>query len=175
MIPKAGFAASLALILAACGQTDAGVSDEVAPQQEASEIAAEAAEKPAKDAKAPTAAEPAGVLKTKPPAEEIAPNLIPAAFHGTWDYIDGTCTRESDLRMEISAGQIIFYESLGQVRSIEAKDEMSLDVTLAMEGEGEVWTNVTRLTLADDGNILTPSAGLGEQAYEAIPRKRCKP
>ena len=50
---------------------------------------------------------------------------------------------------------------------------MSLDVTLAMEGEGEVWTNVMRLSLSDGGEILTPSAGPGEQAYDAMPRKRC--
>ncbi len=169
----AGFAASLALILAACGQSDVGPSGGAAAEQEASETATKPVEQPSKQDEDPVAAEPENPLATKALADKIAPNLIPAAFHGTWDNIEGTCARESDLRMEISAGQIIFYESLGKVRSIEAKDEMSLDVTLAMEGEGEVWTNIMRLALSNDGDILTPSDGPGEQAYDAMPRKRC--
>ena len=99
MTRKAGFAASLALILAACGQSDAGPSEEAAPKREASETAAKPAEHSTNENEEPAAAEPSEVLETKAAAKEIAPNLIPAAFHGTWDNIEGTCARESDLRM----------------------------------------------------------------------------
>ncbi|MEP2550512.1 MAG: hypothetical protein ABJH26_04390, partial [Marinomonas sp.] len=157
------------LLLAACGQSDETSADPAVPEQEVAETAEEtSADKPAESSA--NAEVDAPTDTPEPAAKDIAPNLIPAAFHGTWDYTKGTCADESDLRMEVSEGQIIFYESVGQVRSIKAKDEMTLDVTLAMEGEGEVWTNVTRLVLSDDGAILTPSAGPDEQAYEAMPR-----
>ena len=82
------------LAVAACGQ---------APDQEP---AAEAT-----PAEAPVPVEPDGGIgdgaSAPDAAEEALANRIPTRFHGVWDYVEGTCARESDMRMEVSGGEIL--------------------------------------------------------------------
>ena len=99
-------------------------------------------------------------------------DTIPASFHGIWDYVEGTCALESDLRMEISGGEILFYESIGTVTA-SVPDEGDVIVTLAMEGEGDTWVQAYRLTLSQDDQILNSEA-IGEDFVGGpLPRKRC--
>jgi len=79
---------------------------------------------------------------------------IPEKFHGVWDAMSGTCARESDLRMDISASEIMFYESIGTVSSVE-EFETYAHVTLTMEGEGETWEQTYLLALAENAPFLT--------------------
>jgi hypothetical protein len=44
--------------------------------------------------------------------------LVPARFRGVWDYTEGSCSEASDLRMEISGSEIMFYESIGIVTAV---------------------------------------------------------
>lgn len=100
---------------------------------------------------------------------------IPARFLGVWDYEGGTCARSSDLRMEISPREILFYESVGTVIAVIPEGEDAL-VTLAMEGEGETWEQVERLSLEGDGESerLHTSDGATPNMQDDYPRKRCK-
>ena len=100
-------------------------------------------------------------------------DMIPTRFRGVWDKAQGTCTPASDLRMEIRAGEIEFYESLGEVTSVEAESPDSIIVSLAMNGEGETWTVTSRYVLSDDGAIMTPYETENNPRYQPIPRKRC--
>ncbi|MBV7266111.1 hypothetical protein [Erythrobacter ani] len=109
---------------------------------------------------------------TAPPAGNSG--LIPTQYHGVWDYEGGTCERTSDLLMEISASEILFYESIGLVTATESEGG-DVVVTLDMEGEGETWTQQTRFSLVGDGNDQRLHTSDGEAPKEAdkYPSKRC--
>ncbi len=99
-------------------------------------------------------------------------NAIPASFQGVWDYTKGTCAPESDLRMEISASEIMFYESIGIVTDAETTED-GVIVTLAMEGEGDTWVQKTLLSMNESGELLeTPTLDEGIVG-NPLPRKRC--
>ena len=107
------------------------------------------------------------------PPEGLGVPAIPAAFHGVWDYVDGSCAPESDLRIEIRPESIGFYESLGELTAIDIASPDDITVTLAMEGEGETWDMQRRFVLSDDGATLTPQA-VGEESFEPMPLKKCE-
>ena len=101
-----------------------------------------------------------------------ASNVIPARFQGVWDYVEGTCAPESDLRMEISSNEIMFYESIGIVTDAESAED-GVILTLAMEGEGDTWVQKTQLSMNESGELLETQA-LGEGIVGGpLPRKRC--
>ena len=96
---------------------------------------------------------------------------IPGRFHGVWDYVDGNCNRASDLRVEVSADQVIFYESVGEVEDVSIGPD-GTEVALAMEGEGERWDSRFRLSLQGNPERLV----MQNIEYPADPtniRKRC--
>lgn len=98
---------------------------------------------------------------------------IPEGFHGVWDYVKGSCAPESDLRLEITASGIVFYEAFGSVMNVEPDGPATI-VTLAMEGEGERWTDTFVLMFDDDGETLTPFFRIDEQkSGDTMPRKKC--
>ena len=101
-------------------------------------------------------------------------SVIPARFHGVWDFGTGSCALESDSRMEITGGEIAFYESIGTVTAVASEADHTL-VTLAMEGEGETWSQVTRLTLKGEGDTLELFTSDGEKPFteDAYPSERC--
>lgn len=96
---------------------------------------------------------------------------IPDRFHGVWDATTGSCDPASDLRVEIGSESIEFYESVGEVMDVTEEDGRVL-VDLAMQGEGETWTNRLALSLADERLSLDdPDAPGGSSA--APERVRC--
>jgi len=101
--------------------------------------------------------------------------LIPASFRGVWDYEGGTCARESDLRIDVSGREIVFYEAVGTVMEI-TDESAGLLVKLAMEGEGEEWTHTARLTLDGEGEVerLHVTDGIEPFAKSKFPKKRCE-
>lgn len=110
--------------------------------------------------------------------EEQAADMIPARYQGIWDYEGGTCAPESDLRMEISGREILFYESVGTVTGVTSEGA-DIIVTLDIEGEGETWVQTTRLSLEgeDAGNPeaqrLHTSDGEKPREPDEYPSKRC--
>lgn len=112
---------------------------------------------------------------TAAPTPTAAPNTtvaIPERFRGVWDNEAGSCDTTSDLRLEIGADRIEFYESLGTVGTVTIESPDSILVDLAMEGEGEKWAVQNRYRLSNDGKTLTPSAAK-DDSVPPIPRKRC--
>lgn len=99
---------------------------------------------------------------------------IPAKFHGVWDYEMGTCALESDLRVEISGSEMIFYESYGKVSGAREDGEDAI-VDMAMEGEGETWVQSYRLSRAGSGSDqrLHITEATEQKGPSDLPRKRC--
>ena len=98
---------------------------------------------------------------------------IPTEFRGVWDFIDGSCSASSDLRMEVRENRIGFYESEGRVAGLEAKGDDRVTVDLAMTGEGEEWTERLTLTLVDGGRFLETGDVGPYGDGQALRRKRC--
>lgn len=101
------------------------------------------------------------------------PVVIPTQFKGVWDYVEGACLPESDLRMEIGSDEILFYESMGKLTGIELEGENSIVLILAMEGEGERWEQKLRLSFGEDGKTLMPQFFDGDRVYDPMRRQRC--
>ncbi len=95
---------------------------------------------------------PPPVVATSAPAAD--PESIPAAFHGSWDAPGGNCAPGSDLQLSIAGKAITYYESVGEVIAVSRRGPMEVEVTLAMEGEGESWERRETLQLRDEGSTL---------------------
>ena len=147
----APLALSLAVALAACSQ------EPDAP-----------AEREAEPAAVPTPAAPEPEAET---AQVL--DAIPARFRGAWDALDGDCSLSSELRIQIGATTLGFYEARGEVTDVMTDGEDAIIASLAMEGEGERWTMTRRFALSDSDR-LTPSP-VGEEAdFEPMTLKRCE-
>lgn len=114
------------------------------------------------------ASEPAGETV----AESTDTAGVPAAMIGVWDYVAGSCDPASDLRLEIAADHLLFYEAYGEIQSV-AREGDDVTLTLAMEGEGETWEESLTYRLVDGGAILESDmpAPMGEGLLQ---RKRCE-
>jgi hypothetical protein len=108
-----------------------------------------------------------------PMARLGAPKPVPAKFQGTWDFVDGDCSAQSDLRIRVGTNSVQFYESTGVVNGFEQPDDNTVILNLAMEGEGEKWEERFRLALVDGGKFLEASEQSGYGAGQAMRRKRC--
>lgn len=124
---------------------------------------------------AETAAETDGVTEAHGSAPTKAAAAIPQRYHGVWDYEGGTCAPESDLRMEVKANEIVFYESYGAVTGADEDGDDAV-IALAMEGEGDTWTQSLRLALVGEGaeQRLHTSDGSKPKQPDPLPRKRCE-
>lgn len=174
MMRRLALIGSLAVLAVACG-------GEAAPEADEAETAVAAETSPLDETDASTdatpttgASETAEPTPSPAPADAIAENMIPAQYHGVWDYEEGTCAMGSDARTEISAREIMFYESIGAVTSVKAEADDVL-VELDMEGEGETWSQITRLSLSGSGadERLNSTDGERPKPDEEFPKKRC--
>ena len=152
---------SITLALAACSQ------DEVAPVDNDLVVENEG------ETEVRSVADEADSGPTRAGDDGTAPGAIPTAFHGVWDFAEGTCDRASDLRLDVGARRIEFYESVGQVTGVRAQDDGAIIVDLAMEGEGETWEQSSRLEIADDGKTLTFDDAADPENSRYSIRKRC--
>lgn len=170
----AGVALPLVLI-AACSEPE---------QERAGETAENYAERIENRAEGRSGPPPAAIPQSEPgpalagsgldfyPGKVVQLNTVPSGFTGTWDFEDGDCSRSSELRFTIDRDGATFYESTGEASTIRQVAPNSVIVTLQMTGEGESWTEETRLTLDPGGRTLTrtdPSGG----SYEELKYRRC--
>ena len=88
---------------------------------------------------------------TAPEPAPSAAATIPVRFHGVWDAETGSCDPASDLRLDIGPQTIGFYESQGTVTAVDASDPDVASIQLAMEGEGDQWTQAMDLSLSGKG------------------------
>ena len=162
---------SAALALAACSQEK---TEQAGPAPEETMMPVEP-DGGIGDGAGPIPAEPEPTQQETPDIAE--PPLIPADYHGVWDYVDGTCQPESDLRMEISGERIVFYESVGEVTNVASETNGDRIVTLAMSGEGETWASKLRLQMDSRGMRMVVLPENGEESSAAdrqySARKRC--
>jgi hypothetical protein len=126
----------------------------------------------------PEAAAPATPATEQTDAAPLDPDIakgeIPARFHGVWDAVSGTCDPGSDLRVEIAARRIGFYESAGDVAGVGSEGSDAI-ADLVMEGEGESWVQTTRLSIeaTPEGERLHLSDAAEPKVPDNNPRKRC--
>lgn len=150
-----------ALGLAACsGEADEGVTANENSYGES-------------DAAAAQAGEPAG---DEGPGDQAAPQIaradyLASDYHGVWDHVDGTCDPLSEMRLEITADQLQFYESTGDITGVERESNGDRLVTVAMSGEGETWDATFRLEMDSTAQFLVVT-GI-EEEFEGVRRKRC--
>ncbi|MXP27890.1 hypothetical protein GRI58_03510 [Porphyrobacter algicida] len=102
-----------------------------------------------------------------------APNAVPAAFLGVWDGAKGHCDPDSDMRVEIGKQHLAFYESSGEVKQVTRDGPGTIELTMAMDGEGEQWTQKMRFALSPDAHQMTASPVPADHPGMATALKRC--
>ncbi|MGI0116504.1 hypothetical protein [Zooshikella sp. RANM57] len=97
---------------------------------------------------------------------------IPKLFHGTWDTSNEACIQPfSDMRMEIEARVVRYWESQGQVTRVNVENERKLNITFSISGEGESWESFKQFELNTANNTLTINTLEGQQLSKRV---RCK-
>lgn len=97
------------------------------------------------------------------------PSAIPAALRGQWTGLDERCgDRGAVLALELSPRELLFHESAGTVKRIEAAPGDATRVTADFTGEGESWTRTLLLKPSANGQRLTIT-----QQGSTVTRKRC--
>ena len=141
------------LALAACGQPDA------------------TSETPADT---PIPVDPDGGIGDGAGPPEALAEAIPARFHGVWDA--GDCSAASDMRLEVTADRLEYYESVGMLTAIEAASGGDVLARLAMKGEGQSWEDTVRLQLTEaegrEALLVLPGPD-SDIELRPVPRFRC--
>ncbi len=90
-----------------------------------------------------------------PEAPEVR-NLtaVPANFQGVWAATEDDCAAPSETRLEITAGRMRFYESSGEVGSVEARGGDEVLIVIPLTGEGTRSQRSFRYRLLDGGQRL---------------------
>jgi hypothetical protein len=84
--------------------------------------------------------------------------LIPQAYHGAWAHRLEDCARTGEgTPVRIRDDRIIYYESLAVVRSADLLSPREIVIHAGMIGEGDTWKADIRLSLSQDGRVLTLS------------------
>lgn len=128
---------------------------------------------PADDAAEPSATETTGAAAE--PAVQTGLG-IPAAMHGRWGLVPEDCTStRGDAKglITVSAGEIRFYESVGQVDSASERSDSAFRGTFAFTGEGMQWTREMALALGADGTTLVRSEFGAEAIAEPLTYTKC--
>lgn len=113
-------------------------------------------------------ANPAAAHKT-----EVQAQAIPDAVQGRWGLVPADCTSErGDAKglLVVDPYSLQFYESVGKLGPIQARDEDSIRASFAFTGEGQSWEHEVVLELQDGGRALTrrefgPDAAAGSFTY----------
>lgn len=120
-------------------------------------------------------AAPADGTSTAEPPVQIGLG-IPAAMHGRWGLASADCTStRGDAKglIEVNAGEIRFYESVGQVDAASQRSDSAFRATFAFTGEGMQWSREMQLVLGDGGQTLVRSE-FGEEAIaEPLTYSKC--
>jgi hypothetical protein len=91
----------------------------------------------------------------RPDGQSVGGAMFPSYLRGQWSSMD-TCRGDSEnLYVTISAQEIQFYESGGQLMRISHDYKERELYHLAMSGEGEAWDETFRFMLSNDSMTLT--------------------
>jgi hypothetical protein len=86
-----------------------------------------------------------------------APTEIPEAIRGRWGLVAADCTStRGDAKglLEIDAGRLRFYESVGTLDTVMDAEPTRLRATFDFEGEGMTWEREMVLDVQDGGSTL---------------------
>jgi len=86
-----------------------------------------------------------------------APTEIPEAIRGRWGLVAADCTStRGDAKglLEIDAGRLRFYESVGTLDTVMDAEPTRLRATFDFEGEGMTWEREMVLDVQDGGTTL---------------------
>ncbi len=101
---------------------------------------------------------------------------IPASMHGRWGLVPGDCTStRGDAKglIEVTAGDIRFYESVGQVDAASVRTDSTFRARFAFTGEGMQWTRDMQLALGDGGQSLERSEFGQDAIAEPLTYTKC--
>jgi hypothetical protein len=105
------------------------------------------------------------------PAAATGPTRVPPAFLGAWSFSLAACGNPlDDSRLIIRPNRTDYFESSGVIQSVTVHSPREISITARMSGEGEVWTDTTRLRLPADGKEL---AEVTEGEAKPFIRRRC--
>jgi len=83
-------------------------------------------------------------------------DTIPAAFVGEWNATVEDCgTGNNDSRLRVEPKRLRFYESDGEVRSVDKASARAIRITASFAGEGQAWTNNVEFVLSRSGDDLS--------------------
>ncbi len=138
---------------------------------------AEQAEAPADTTNAPAEGSAATAEGADPAEPPVQVGLgIPASMHGRWGLVPEDCTStRGDAKglITVDAGEIRFYESVGQVDTATTRTDSTFRAQFAFTGEGMQWTRDMQLALGDGGQTLVRSE-FGEDALaEPLTYTKC--
>ena len=137
-MPRSSAVFALLILLAGCG----GGRDEDADRA--------AAETNIADAGIPAEGE------APAPPETLA--AVPERFRGRWDASAAACgTSVSPMRLEIAGDSLRFHESVGRVVGVRRAAANAVEVDLALQGEGQSWTETRTLRLLQGGVLVVES------------------
>lgn len=95
---------------------------------------------------------------------------IPAEFQGRWDIAEDACADDSsEMRLDIQADRITYYESSATPETITRTEAGALTIDHQFSGEGEEWTETLAYGLSEDGERLTVTSPDGSISI----RMRC--
>lgn len=131
-------------------------------------LAACSREPSAESSASPTAApaapvsEPSGPGPLPSPSDagvpvEGASAAIPPALRGRWGLVPADCTStRGDAKglLEVSAGQLKFYESVAKLGAVKEAGDTRLRATFHYTGEGQSWTQDVALDAQGGGKVL---------------------
>lgn len=106
-----------------------------------------------------------------PPAPSpTATSTLPAALRGGWTADKtGDCATDNELRIDIAADRIDFYESRARLKSVTQTDPHSWTAAAELTGEGQTWQRQIRLMLGEDGRLTRAEPGMAEISYTRCP------
>ncbi|AUW57671.1 hypothetical protein C1T17_05685 [Sphingobium sp. SCG-1] len=143
--------ATATLVVSACQkQDDAPALDNVAIRNSVEEV------EPVNTASVSDAANETQVSPTTTESSGSESGL-PTAFRGRWGMVRNDCDlSRSDTKglVTVSASSLKFYESLGQLKSIDAVSPTEVKARFDFSGEGQNWTKTMTLKLENGGTTL---------------------
>ena len=114
---------------------------------------------------------------TPAPAETAQlPAKIPVSIQGRWGLVPADCTStRGDAKGLLTIGEtdLKFYESRGTVAKVIAAEADSFDADYAFTGEGQEWTRIEKLRLADGKLQRQTVTQKGEEPGVDLSYERC--
>ena len=155
-------------LTAACNQTPDKAADQPGVVANIMDQTLPNMEEPPAPANSITPVESGPRIETPPPAAYAA-GAIPAAMQGRWAGVADRCgDRSASLELTVTPDQLLFHESVGTVKDVQAEEDGRAVVKADFTGEGQSWTRTLALRLAEDGKALTIV-----NDGTAVTRKRC--